>query len=45
MSLHLEENLILRNINISKKEDVIAYMIQHTIKQEDLIEKMIEMII
>lgn len=42
MSLHLEENLILRNINISKKEDVIAYMIQHTIKQEDLIEKMIE---
>ena len=31
-----------RNINISKKEDVIAYMIQHTIKQEDLIEKMIE---
>ena len=41
MSLHLEENLILRNINISKKEDVIAYMIQHTIKQEDLIEKMI----
>lgn len=42
MSHHLEENLILRNINISKKEDVIAYMIQHTIKQEDLIEKMIE---
>lgn len=42
MSLHLEENLILRNINISKKEDVIAYMIQHTIKQEDLIEKIIE---
>lgn len=42
MSLHLEENLILRNINISKKEDVIDYMIQHTIKQEDLIEKMIE---
>ena len=42
MSLHLEENLILRNINISKKEDVIAYMIHHTIKQEDLIEKMIE---
>lgn len=42
MSLHLEENLILRNINISKKEDVIAFMIQHTIKQEDLIEKMIE---
>lgn len=42
MSPHLEENLILRNINISKKEDVIAYIIQHTIKQENLIEKMIE---
>lgn len=42
MSPHLEENLILRNINISKKEDVIAYIIQHTIKQKNLIEKMIE---
>lgn len=29
MSLHLEENLILRNINISKQEDLIEKMIEN----------------